>query len=126
MSNYQTIDSRTLPDQFKALGHAHRLQIFVRLATCCVPGIACADDEGARRCVGELAAELDIAPSTVSHHLKELTRAGLIATKRHGREIRCWVEPQVLRELGDFFLGFVAQAGGARTRRSCNEEYITG
>jgi ArsR family transcriptional regulator len=79
-----------------------------------------------RRCVGELAAELDIVPSTVSHHLKELTQAGLIATERCGREIRCWVEPDVLHELGGFFTGFIAQPGSANARRSCDEECITG
>ncbi len=58
--------------------------------------------------MGELSSELDIAPSTVSHHLKELTRAGLIATQRCGREVRCWVEPAVLRELGGFFTALLA------------------
>ena len=69
-----------------------------------------------RRCVGELAAELDVAPSTVSHHLKELIHAGLIATERCGREIRCWVEPRVLRELGEFFAGFLARPCDADTK----------
>ncbi len=112
--------------RFKALGHPHRLQIFQRLATCCVPGTACAGDETLHRCVGELAAELDIVPSTVSHHLKELTHAGLIATERCGREIRCWVEPDVLRDLGEFFTDFIAQPGSTNTRRSCDEECISG
>jgi len=78
------------------------------------------------RCVGDLAQELDIAPSTVSHHLKELTHAGLIATERCGREIRCWVEPDVLRELGGFFTNFIAQPAGANTRRNCDEQCDTG
>ena len=78
------------------------------------------------RCVGDLAQELDIAPSTVSHHLKELTHAGLIATERCGREIRCWVEQDVLRELGGFFTRFVAQHSDASERRSCDEKCITG
>lgn len=125
MSNYR-INIETVASRFKALGHPHRLQIFQRLATCCVPGTACAGDETTRRCVGELAAELDIAPSTVSHHLKELTHAGLIATERCGREIRCWVEPDVLRELGALFTDFVAQPSSANARRSCDEDCIAG
>ncbi len=126
MSNYQIVDLGTAASRFKALGHPHRLQIFQRLATCCVPGTACGGDEAMRRCVGELAAELDIVPSTVSHHLKELTQAGLIATERCGREIRCWVEPDVLRELGGFFSGFITQPSSANTRRNCDEDCITG
>lgn len=98
--------SHSLASQFKALGHPHRLQIFMRLATCCSPGISCGTDEALHRCVGELAAELEIAPSTVSHHLKELTQAGLIAARRQGREIHCSVDPTVLSSLRDFFAGF--------------------
>ncbi|TFG54319.1 MAG: transcriptional regulator [Gemmatimonadales bacterium] len=118
MSNHQTIAVPPLADAFKALGHPHRLQIFHRLSSCCAPGTACTVDEAVPRCVGELAAELDIAPSTVSHHLKELTRAGLIATERCGREIRCWVEPDVLRDLGDFFHGFVTPPARPTPRRT--------
>lgn len=126
MSNNRIIDLDTVAAQFKALGHPHRLEIFRRLATCCVPGTACAGDEAARRCVSELSTELAIVPSTVSHHLKELTQAGLIATERCGREIRCWVEPDVLRELAGFFTGFVAEPTTVNARRSCDEDCITG
>ena len=109
MSNYRITGVSDAAVTFKALGHPHRLQIFLRLAGCCVPGTACDGEESIRRCVGELAGELDIAPSTVSHHLKELTRAGLIATERCGREIRCWIEPTVLEQLGAFFTGFLGK-----------------
>lgn len=125
MSNNRIVNLAAAASQFKALGHPHRLQIFLRLATCCAPGTACRGDEAVRRCVGELAAELDIVPSTVSHHLKELAHAGLIATERCGREIRCWIEPDVLRDLGGFFLNFIAQPGSANARRSCDEECVT-
>jgi ArsR family transcriptional regulator len=118
MSNYQIIDPAQLAETFKALGHPHRLQIFLQLATCCAAGTACSGEDAMRRCVGELAADLDIAQPTVSHHLKELTRAGLIATERCGREIRCWVEPAVLRQLGDFFSDFVAAPPRSTGRKS--------
>jgi ArsR family transcriptional regulator len=126
MSNYRIIDAETVALRFKALGHLHRLTIFRRLAGCCGRGTRWGDEESMRRCVGELAAELDIAPSTVSHHLKELTRAGLIATERCGREIRCWVEPSVLHDLGGFFTDFMAPPSSADPRRSCETECPTG
>ena len=107
MWNTRNLDLNALVPTFKALGHRHRLQIFFRLATCCSPGTVCESDDAGRRCVGELASEFHIAPSTVSHHIKELIRAGLIATERHGREIHCWVEPEVLRTLGGFFVGLL-------------------
>jgi len=87
---------------FKALGNPHRLAIFQRLITCCEPGTVCVMD-AAMRTVGEIGEDLSIAPSTVSHHLKELFRAGLIETRRNGKNIECWIEPKILEQLSGFF-----------------------
>jgi arsenite methyltransferase len=100
MSNYR---SEELAAQFRALSNPHRLAVFRRLSTCCPPGTACTVDEATRVCVGDLGADLDIAPSTVSHHLKELAQAGLVRRERRGRTIECWVEPEVLERLATFF-----------------------
>ncbi len=89
--------------QFKALSNPNRLALFKRLMSCCVPGTVCSTGEAIRYCVGELSNGLDIAPSTVSHHLKELNQAGLIQMERKGRIIHCWVKPEVLKELALFF-----------------------
>ena len=56
-----------------------------------------------RACVGDLGAKLGIAPSTVSHHLKELRRSGLIHMERSGQKVACWVEPDSLDALSAFF-----------------------
>jgi ArsR family transcriptional regulator len=53
--------------------------------------------------VGELGEGLGIAPSTLSHHLKELHRAGLIEMERQGKCVVCWIEPKTLKILGNFF-----------------------
>jgi ArsR family transcriptional regulator len=53
--------------------------------------------------VGELGEGLDIAPSTLSHHLKELNRSGLISMRRRGKQVECWVEPATLDGLAAFF-----------------------
>ena len=89
--------------QFKALSNPNRLALFKRLMSCCVPGTICNTDEAIRYCVGELGKGLDIAPSTVSHHLKALNQAGLIQMERQGKTIHCWVEPEILDELAHFF-----------------------
>ena len=54
-------------------------------------------------CVGALGKDLGIAPSTVSHHLKELSRAGLIDMNRKGQTMECQVNPGVVRAVADFF-----------------------
>ncbi|MCW8957155.1 MAG: metalloregulator ArsR/SmtB family transcription factor [Gammaproteobacteria bacterium] len=101
MSNYRIYEAQAA--QFKALSNPHRLALFKRLMSCCVPGTVCSADEATRYCVGELGEGLDIAPSTLSHHLKELNRAGLIQMERQGKTIQCWVEPEVLDELARYF-----------------------
>ena len=103
MSNYQN-ENDALAKMFGALGNPHRLTLFRRLCTCCVPGTSCSMEEAIRVCVGDLGAELDIAPSTVSHHLKTLKNAGLIETARRGKRVECWVEPDTLRRLSEFFV----------------------
>jgi len=100
MSNY-SIQQRS--EQFKALGNPHRLALFQRLATCCVPGTICNTDDVSCFSVGALGEGLDIAPSTLSHHLKELHRAGLIMMRRQGKNVECWIEPAVLDAMSRFF-----------------------
>jgi DNA-binding transcriptional ArsR family regulator len=90
---------------FKALSNPHRLALFQRLTTCCVPGTRCNAEEAVSLRVGELGEGLDIAPSTLSHHLKELNRAGLIRMERRGKAVLCWVEPAVLETLAGVFGG---------------------
>jgi ArsR family transcriptional regulator len=53
--------------------------------------------------VGELAENLKIVPSTISHHVKELRQAGLIRMERRGQKIECSVDPESLVALKDFF-----------------------
>jgi DNA-binding transcriptional ArsR family regulator len=88
---------------FKALAHPHRLAIFLRLSACCrLHG--CDAEECSRFCVGELGKGLGIGQPTISHHLKELTRAGLIRTCKSGQSTECWVVETTLDELAQFFL----------------------
>lgn len=101
MSNSRTNVQQA--EMFKALSNPHRLALFSRLMTCCEPGTKCSTTDAVRFCVGELGEGLNIAPSTLSHHLKELNRAGLVSMERRGKQIECWLEPAVLQDLAHFF-----------------------
>ena len=103
MSNYRTENPEQLVDIFKALANGHRLKIYNILTSCCTPGSNCATDEVFSCCVGDLDSQLDIAPSTLSHHLKELNRAGLIDMKRDGKQVICSVNTDMMQQLQHIF-----------------------
>ena len=103
MSNYKTINLDHFASIFKALSNPHRLQIFNILTGCCEPGTLCSTDEMMSCCVGDLDSQLNIASSTLSHHLKELNRAGLIEMQRDGKQIVCSINPATLTEIINLF-----------------------
>jgi ArsR family transcriptional regulator len=87
--------------RLKALGHPHRLRIYLRLLECCGGRPCRGTEEEVARCVGDLGQNLGISPSTLSHHLKELRGAGLIRMERNGQRVECGVDPAALRALAD-------------------------
>ncbi len=103
MLNYRNENLEKMAGMFKALSHPNRLRIFLRLISCCVPGTVHRLDEEGSKYVGDLGRDLGIVPSTVSHHIKELRRAGLIRMERRGQKIECWVDSEVIKELAGFF-----------------------
>ncbi len=105
MSNNRNNKVEQFSEMFKALSNPHRLNIFMRLVDCCKPGVACDVDSGQMKaCVGQLGKDLGIVPSTVSHHIKELHRAGLIRMERRGQNMDCWADPEIVQSLAGFFM----------------------
>lgn len=98
-----------MADVLKALSNPHRLAMLERLAACCAPGVEWETEDGAA-CVGDLGQGLPVAPSTLSHHLKELARAGLITTRRDGQKVLCSLAPEALKDLAGFFSGLMGPA----------------
>ena len=85
--------------RFKALANKNRLAIFAFLRgneACC-----CGDEDGCT--VGDVAAQFDLALSTVSHHLKVLSDADLICCEPDGQRIYCVVNQAAMDELRGFF-----------------------
>jgi DNA-binding transcriptional ArsR family regulator len=54
---------------------------------------------------GDIAERLDVPPTTLSFHLKELVRAGVIESRREGRSIRYALRTDAMRA----FLGFLSE-----------------
>jgi ArsR family transcriptional regulator len=105
MSNYPIDELHRFAEVFKALGNPNRLHIFLRLISCCPPGTKCSSEAAVRQCVGDLGQDLEIDPSTVSHHLKELRRAGLIRVERRGKHILGWVDREMVEAVADLLTG---------------------
>lgn len=78
--------------KFAALGHEARLSIVRLLLTAHPQGMV----------VGEIQQELDIPPSTLSHHVDALHREGLVDVTREGKFLRCRADADGLRDLVAF------------------------
>jgi ArsR family transcriptional regulator, arsenate/arsenite/antimonite-responsive transcriptional repressor len=99
--------ARSAALRFKVLADPNRLAIFEMLrAGCdCARGGArrSLSAAAAERTVGEIAARLGIGVPTVSHHLKELWRAGLIRHERRGQRVYCSIDEAAVVEITRFF-----------------------
>ncbi len=86
--------------QFKALSNPHRLRIFMDMSACLGPGCVVESDVGQfENCQREFSEQLGLAPSTVSHHFKELRTAGLMHMRREGKKVFVWVDGDAVTEL---------------------------
>ena len=60
-----------------AVGHRLRMQILCRVASFRERGLS----------AGTLSTELEVVPSSLSHHLQQMTRAGVLSARHDGRSI---------------------------------------
>jgi ArsR family transcriptional regulator len=77
-----------LAPMFKALGDPVRLRLMSMIAS-----------TGSEACVCDLSGDFDLSQPTISHHLKVLRQAGLVASERRGTWVYYRVHPEALRQL---------------------------
>jgi len=80
-------------DMFAAMGSEPRLRILRLLLSAHPDGMV----------VGEIGAELDVTPGTLSHHLEKLKNEDLVCVQREGTFLRYTANTDGLQEL----LGFL-------------------
>ena len=90
-------DVDRLAKMFRALGNPHRLRLFLNLLDESKLDLA---KGRLHDCfLAKLLAGIDLGAATVSHHVKELSDAGLITTEREGKQLTCSVDPKGLEQL---------------------------
>lgn len=81
----KSLSKKQLESIAKALSDPRRVEILKQIGSCnCV---AC----------GEVRAQQDVSPATLSHHMKELETAGLIEIAREGKFANLTLRRDVLR-----------------------------
>lgn len=89
---------------FKALSNESRLEILKSLYQEGISGTLEGQEECAEKCscVGDIVERFRLAPSTISHHIKELAMAGLVKVERNGQFIRVFPNPEALKAISVF------------------------
>jgi DNA-binding transcriptional ArsR family regulator len=92
--HYQTMEEKQALSCLAALAHETRLAVFRLLVKQGPQGMP----------AGEIAQRLAVPPPTLSFHLKDLERAGLIRATRNHRQIRYATDYAGTRALLDFLM----------------------
>lgn len=99
----RTESFRTVSDMFKLLADPSRARIFWLLCHC-------------EECVANISALVDMSSPAVSHHLRQLREAGLITSRRDGREVYYkaadTIEAQLLHKVTERVMEISCPRGG--------------
>jgi ArsR family transcriptional regulator, arsenate/arsenite/antimonite-responsive transcriptional repressor len=90
---------RGMSKVFSALGDEHRQRILLLF------------ERGERLNVGQIADVATLARSTVSHHLKVLHDAGVLASEKVGKEVYFWIDRPALEATLSRVLAYVRESG---------------
>ncbi len=98
---------------FKALSNPSRLEILKFIYSSGMSGMIEGKCCEKCSCMGDIVKKFDLAPSTISHHTRELVRAGLVKVERDGQFIRLVPNPKALEAVGSFASDVVQSAKNA-------------
>ena len=95
----KNLDTAKLAMIMKALSHPNRLELLLEIAAAAEETRYPAGSAACECFVWEAVKRLKIGAPTVSHHLKELSRAGLIVTERRGKFLVARLNEEVISEI---------------------------
>ena len=98
----ESLDAARAVGALAALAQSTRLSIFRLLVEHAPGGLT----------PGAIAGALDLAPATLSFHLKELANAGLVADQREGRHIRYRADVAAMNALVGYLTDHCCRATG--------------
>ncbi len=101
MSDSGPLSTLKLAKIFKALSNENRLELFLEIMK---KNETCFETECGECFITDIIDSLNIGAPTVSHHLKELSNAGLIITERRGKFLVARINAETL-EVASAFLG---------------------
>ena len=94
----RAMDTKDLAKVYKALSNENRLAIFKEILSHDQK-----EYEDHHCLVCQITDKLKIGAPTISHHLKELSNANLIRTRKEGKYLIASANRELLKELGNIF-----------------------
>lgn len=95
-NNRKKIDTKQMAKVFKALSNENRLELFLEILRV---HETCFETETTECFITDIMDSMKIGAPTVSHHMKELTNAGLVITERRGKFLAAKINDELLKEI---------------------------
>lgn len=93
------MDAQKMSKIFKALSNENRLELYLKILDASDTGY-CNNNE----CfICDIIHSLNIGAPTISHHIKELSNAGLITTEKKGKFLICKANRELAEEVSKLF-----------------------
>ena len=85
---------------FKALSNENRLELFLEILKI---NEKLFETEDTKCFITDIMGTLSIGAPKVSHHMKELTNAGLVITERKGKFLTAKINDELIKEVAEIF-----------------------